>query len=162
MTKISKEIHRATWSLLLSERQDFLNNHPAQVPTATNQERTLEMRDEVISSVGAQDVVTSGYQVSDLDDVDFYWRNDQPDVDAVLRQGIQTLFSHSIFNNFEMGFMTEKPIPTDKRHDKEITPPHPTTPVSDRPAQPAVLMRIRSFGSRIEIVPDYVFRNLSD
>ena len=34
------------------------------------------MRDEVLSSVGAQDMDTSGYHVSDLDDVDFYWEID--------------------------------------------------------------------------------------
>ena len=31
----------------------------------------MEMRDEVLSSVGAQDMDKSGYQVSDLDDVEF-------------------------------------------------------------------------------------------
>ena len=36
------------------------------------------MRDDVLSSVGAQEGLdTSGYQVSaDLDDVEFYWEND--------------------------------------------------------------------------------------
>ena len=45
------------------------------------------MRDEVLSSVGAQEGLdTSGYQVSaHLDDVEFYWENDQLDVDAVFR-----------------------------------------------------------------------------
>ena len=37
-----------------------------------NQQGTHEMRDKVLSSVGAQDMDTSGYQVSDLDAVDFY------------------------------------------------------------------------------------------
>ena len=42
------------------------------------------MRDEVLSSVGAEDMDTSGYQVSDVDDVEFYWQNDQLDVEAFL------------------------------------------------------------------------------
>ena len=44
------------------------------------------MRDEVLSSVGAHEGLdTSGYQLSaDLDDVEFYWENDQLDVDVVL------------------------------------------------------------------------------
>ena len=35
----------------------------------------MEMKDEVLSSVGAQDMDTSGYQVSDLDNVEFQWEN---------------------------------------------------------------------------------------
>ena len=31
------------------------------------------MRDEVLSSVGAQDLDTSSYQVSDLEDIEFKW-----------------------------------------------------------------------------------------
>ena len=68
MTISSQEIPLASWSLLLSQRQEFLNNHLAQVPVIPNQEGTHEMTDEVLSSVGAQDLDTSGYQVSaDLD-----------------------------------------------------------------------------------------------
>ena len=32
----------------------------------------MEMRDERLSSVGAQDVDTSSYQVSDLEDIEFF------------------------------------------------------------------------------------------
>ena len=46
----------------------------------------------MLSSVGALDLETSGYQVSDLDDVEFYWRKNQLDVDAVIRPGIDTSF----------------------------------------------------------------------
>ena len=69
----SEEIPLAAWSLLLSHRQEFLNNHLVQDLFTPNQQGTHEMRDEVFSSVGAQDMDTSGYQVSaDLDDVEFY------------------------------------------------------------------------------------------
>ena len=71
----SQEIPLAAWSLLLSQRQDFLNNHLPRVPITPNQQGTMEMRDEVLSSVGAQDMETSGYQVSDLDDMEFYLEN---------------------------------------------------------------------------------------
>ena len=67
----SQEIPLAAWQLLLSQRQDFLNNHLPRVPITQNQEGTVEMRDEVISSVGIQDLGTSGYQVSDLEDIEF-------------------------------------------------------------------------------------------
>ena len=60
MTISSQEILLAAWSLLLFQRQQFLNSHLAQVPVTPNQQGTHEMRDEVLSSVGAQDADTSG------------------------------------------------------------------------------------------------------
>ena len=78
MTICSHEIPLSALSLLLSQRQQFLNNHLARVLITPNQQGTHEMRDKVLSSVGAQEGLdTSGYQVSaDLDDVEFYWEND--------------------------------------------------------------------------------------
>ena len=73
----SQEIPLAAWQLLLSQRQDFLDNHAARVPVTENQEGTMEMRHEVLSSVGAQDLDTSSYQVSDLGDIEFNWENSQ-------------------------------------------------------------------------------------
>ena len=49
----SQEIPLAAWQLLLSQRQDFLDNHLPRVPITQNQEGTMEMRHEVLSSVGA-------------------------------------------------------------------------------------------------------------
>ena len=69
MAPSSQDSPLAAWSLLLSERKDFLSNCPARFPSTPNQEGTIEMRDEVPSSKGAKDMDTSGYQVSDLDDV---------------------------------------------------------------------------------------------
>ena len=89
MTKSSQEIPLAAWSLLLSQRQQFLNNHLARIPVTPNQPRAHEMRDEVLSS--EQNMDTSAYQVSaDLDDVEFHWENDQLDVDNVFRQRLTT------------------------------------------------------------------------
>ena len=73
ITISSQEILLAARQLLLSQRQDFLNNHLARVPITPNQEGTIEMREEVLSSVGAQDLDTSSYQVSDLEDIEFNW-----------------------------------------------------------------------------------------
>ena len=66
LTINSQEVHLAAWQLLLSQGQDLLDNHLPRVPITQNQEGTMEMRDEVIFSVGAQDLDTSSYQVSDL------------------------------------------------------------------------------------------------
>ena len=100
----SQEIPPAAWSLLLSQRQQFLNNHLARVPVTPKQQGTHETKDEVLSSVGAQEGLdTSGYQVSaDLDDVKFHWEKYQLDVDAVFRPGIDTPFSPTAFDDLEM------------------------------------------------------------
>ena len=130
LTISSQEIPLAAWQLLLSQRQDFSNNHLAQVPITPNQQGTFEMREEVLSSVGAQDLDTSSYQVSDLEDIDFNWKNSQLDMDAVFRPGIDTLFSPRTFDDFLMGGgSVENPIVLE---DKQNAPP-PTTPDSVRP-----------------------------
>ena len=126
ITTSSQEIPLAAWQLL-SQRQDFLNNHLARVPITSNQEGTMEMRDEVLSSVGAQDLDTSGYQVPDLEDIEFNWEDWQLDMDAVYRPGIDTPFSRSTFGDLSMGGTVENPIVLDEEQDKENAPP-PTTP----------------------------------
>ena len=99
ITISSQEIPLAARSLLLSQRQEFLNIQLARVPISPNHERTMEMRDKVLSSVGAQDSKNSGYQVSDLDDVEFYWENDQLDVDAVFRAGLDKISSFQLLTS---------------------------------------------------------------
>ena len=89
--------------MLLSQRQDFLNNHLARAPINPNQEGTMEMREEVLSSVGAQDLDTSSYQVSDLEDIEFNWEDTQLDMDAVFRPGIDTPVSPTVFDDLVMG-----------------------------------------------------------
>ena len=158
ITISSQEIPLAAWQLLLSQRQDFLNNHLARVPITPNQEGTMEMRDEVLSSVGAQDLDTSSYQVSDLEDVEFNWENSQLDMDEVFRTGMDTPFSPTVFDDLLMGDgAVENPIVLDEEENKEYLP---STPESVRPTEPPRLQRSRAFGARIENVPDFVFRNL--
>ena len=139
LTISPQQIPLTAWSLLLSRRQKFLNTHLAQVPVTPNQQGTHKMRDEVISRVGAQDMDTSGYQVSVyLDDVEFYWENDQLDVDAVFRSGIDTLFSPTLFDDLQMGGgSAENPFLLGEEEDKvNSPPPTTTTPVSERPTWP--------------------------
>ena len=99
LTIISQEIPLAAWQLLLSQRQDFLDNRLPGVPITQNQERTLEVRDEVLSSLGAQELDTSSYQVSDLEDREFNWENSQLEMDAVFRPGIDTPFPPNKFDD---------------------------------------------------------------
>ena len=118
----------------------------------------MGMRDEVLSSVGAQDLDTSSYRVSDLEDIEFNWENDQLDLDAFFTPGIDTPFSPITFDDLSMEGSVENPIVLDEEEDKENAPP-PTTPESVRPTEPPRLQRSCAIGARIENVPDYVLRN---
>ena len=133
LTMSSQEIHLAAWQLLSSQRQDFLNNHLPRVPITQNQEGTMEMRDEVLSNVGAQELDTSSYQVSDLEDIEFNWENSQLDMDAVFRSGIDTPFAPNTFDDFSMEGLVENPIVLDEEEDEENAPP--STPESVRPTE---------------------------
>ena len=156
----SQEIPLAAWQMLLSQRQDFLNNHLARVPITPNQEGTMGMRDDVLSSVGAQDLDTSSYQVFELEDIKFNCEDSQLDMDTLFRPGIDTPFSPKTFDDLSMGGSVENPIVLDEEQDKENSPPTPSTPESVRPTEPPRLQRSLPFGARIENVPDYVYRNL--
>ena len=115
------------------------------------------MRDEVLSSVGVQDLDTSNYQVSDLEDIEFNWENSQLDMDAVFRPGIDTPFSPTRFDNLLMGDgSVENPIVLDEEEDKESAPPS-TKPESVRHTQPPRLQRSRAFGAGLKMYPIMFF-----
>ena len=65
------------------QRQEFLNNHLSRAPLIPNQQGTFEMREEVLSSVGAQDSDTVGYELSYLEDIEFSWEDSAVDMDSV-------------------------------------------------------------------------------
>ena len=122
------EIPLAAWSLLLSQRQEFSDNHLPRVPITPNQQGTFEMREEVLYSVGAQDTDTSGYELSDLENIEFSWEDPAVDVDSVYRPGIDTPFSPSIFDDFYMEESTAaNPRIVDDEGDKENSAPTTTT-----------------------------------
>ena len=154
----SKETPLAAWQLLLSQSQDFLDNNLPRVPMTPNQRGTFEMREEVLSSVGAQVLDTSSYQLSDLEDIELNWENSE--LDAVIRAGIDTLFSPTTFDDLSIEGSVENPIVLDEEEDKENLAPTTTTPVSEHPPEPPRLLRSRAFGERIENVPSYIYRNL--
>ena len=159
ITISSQEIPLVAWQLLLSERQAFLHIHLPRVSITQKQEGTMEVRDEVLSSMGAQDLDTSSYEVSDLADLEFNWENSQLDMDALFRPGIGTPFSPTTFDELLMEGSIENPLDLDKEEEKENSP-SPSTPESDRPTEPSRLQRSSAFGARIETVLDFVFRNL--
>ena len=111
------------------------------------------MTDEVLSSVGAQD--------TDLEDLEFSWEDPAVDMDSVYRPGIDTPFSLSIFDNFQMqGSTTANPIIVNDEEDKESSAPTTTTPECERPTEPPRLLRSPSFGAWLENVPDSVYKTL--
>ena len=157
----SLEIPVAAWSLLLSQRQEFFDNHLPRVPITPNQQGTFEMRKEVLSSVGAQDTDTSGYELSDLEDIKFSWEDPAVDIDGVYRPGMDTPFSPSVFDDFQMeGLTAARPIIVDDEEDKENSSPTTTTPESERLTEPPRLLRSRPFGTRLKNVPESVYRTL--
>ena len=86
----------------------------------------MEMRDEILSSVGAQDLDTSSFQLTDLEEKEFNWENSE--LDAVFRRGIDTPSSPTTFDDLSMAGSAENPIALDEEQDKEISPPTPSTP----------------------------------
>ena len=108
----------------------------------------MEMMDDVLSSVGAQDIDTSGYQVSDLEDIECHWEDPVFNMNAVFRRGVDTSVSLSTSNDFELGSVFENPFLIDEEQHEEKFHPFPTTPVSKRPTQSPALMRNRPFGTK--------------
>ena len=116
------------------------------------------MREESLSSVGAQDMDTRGYQVSDLGDVEFYWENAQLHVDAVFIPGIDNPFSPAAFDDLKMGSLAQNHILLEDENDKENF--SPTTPVSKKTTPPPAFLRSRQFGTRLKNVSNYVYIKL--
>ena len=81
-------------------------------------------------------------------------------MDAVFRPGMNTPFSPNTVDDLSMEGSVENPIALDEEEDKENVPPPPSTPESVRPTEPPRLQRSFPFGTGIENVPDYVYRNL--
>ena len=116
------------------------------MPITPNQEGTMEMRDEVLSSVGAQNLDSSSYQVSDLEDIEFNWENSQLDMDSVFRPGIDTPFSPTVFDDLLMGDgSVENPTVLDEEEDKENVP---STPEYVTPTEPLRLQKSRASGAK--------------
>ena len=92
MTTFSHKNLLAACSLLTSQTQDFLNNHLVRVSITPIKQRTMETRDEVLLSVVAQHMNTNGYQVSDLEYIEFYRADPDLSMDAVFRSVVDAPF----------------------------------------------------------------------
>ena len=82
-------------------------------------------------------------------------------MDSVYRSGIDTPFSLSIFDDFQIeGSTATIPTLVDDEEDKENSPPATTTPESESPTELPRLLRSRPFGTRLKNVPESVYRTL--
>ena len=75
MTESCHETPLPLWKLFLSQKQDFYDKHLAKVSITPSKQGVLEMRAAVLSNVGAQEMSTGGYQVSDLQDIELSGRS---------------------------------------------------------------------------------------
>ena len=128
------------------------------VPKTPNQQWFIEMREEVLSSVRAQISDTRRYELSDLVDTDFSWEDPVVDMDSVYWHRNDTSFSPSIFDIFQMGSAAANPITVDDEEDKEKSAP--TTTTTTKTFETPRLLRSRPFGTRLENLPDSVYRFL--
>ena len=78
----------------------------------------------------------------------------------MFRPGIDTPFSPTTLDDLSMGGSDDNPIVLDDEDQKENSPPAASTPESVRPTDFPRLQRSRPFGTRIEKVPDYIYKNL--
>ena len=76
------------------------------------------MREELLSNVGAQDLNTRGYQLTDREDIEFNCQNSQ--LDSVFRPGIDTPFSPTIFDDLSLEGSVENPIVLEERKTRRI------------------------------------------
>ena len=88
----------------------------------------------------------SWYQVSDLEDLEFYREIDLLDIDAVFRLGIDTPFSPTLFEDLEMGGSAENPILLDEQEGKKNSLPNTT--VSGRPNTTPCIVKKSSVGNK--------------
>ena len=108
---------------------------------------------------GAQDLDSSSYQVSDLEDIEFNWENSQLDMDVVFRPGMETPFSPTTSDDLSMGGSVEYPIVLDEEEEDKENFLQPTLE-SVRPMEPPRPQRSHPFGTRIGNLPDCFYRNL--
>ena len=73
-----------------------------QIPFISSQQRTMEMQGEALSKIGAQNMDSNVYLVSELEDIEFQWEDPDLNMDAYFWPGMDTLLSPSTSNYFEM------------------------------------------------------------
>ena len=114
---MSEEVLLPAWSLLLSQKQYFLNNRLAKVAVKPIQQGTVEMRNQLLLSVSTQGVDTKGIRyptsrIMSLTGKILNWKWMQCSDYAVM------ILSHlPLYTGSELGSVAENPILTDEEGD---------------------------------------------
>ena len=104
----SQEILLPAWNFCFSQGPELLNNQLAGIPITPNHYGTHELKEEVLSSVRAQDLHTSGFDLSNKEDIGNFLENAQLVVDAVFTRDWYPL-SVDIVCQFRIERMSRKP-----------------------------------------------------
>ena len=121
MTISSQKIFLGDWSLLMSQRQEVLKRQLSRVAVTPHQQGTLKNEGRSTYKCRCKRN-TNGCQVSDLDEAEFYWENDQLVVDAVCRPEIANPVSPIAFDDLEIGCSAENPILIVEEEEMENSP----------------------------------------
>ena len=101
-----------------------------------------------------------GFDLSDLEDINFFHENPQLEIDAVFKPGIDTPFLPTAFDNLGMVGSSEHPMVLDEGEDQEKN--LPTSPLSEWPTGSPRSLKPRLLGRRFENVPKSVYKTLFD
>ena len=84
-----------------------------------------------------------GYELSDQEDIEFSWEDPAVDIGSVYRPEIDTPFSPSIIDAFQMeGSTAANPLIVDDEEDKKNSAPTTATPESERPTEPPDYLKV--------------------
>ena len=161
MTIGCREITQPAGHLLLSLRQELFDNHLAQIGITPEQQGTFDLMEEVLASAGVQHLDTSAYELSGLEDIQSCWENAQVEFDVIFKPGIVSPSPRKALNDLEMGEFLEiirKPLCVGWRgrqgdfssNNSCVWASHWISHVTQK----------LSFGRRIEIVSELVYRTL--
>ena len=101
---------------------------------------------------------TSGFDLSELEDIEFFWENPQGELDFVFRPETGTPFSPTGFNDLEKREegSNGSVIVLDAEKDNEKS--FPTFPVPEHLTEPPRLLRSQLLGNGIGNMPEYVYK----
>ena len=110
--------------LVVVTKARFLSKDLAGFLTTPKQQVTLEMRNEVLSSVAAEKNITNGYKASDPEDIEFHLENPQSEIHAVCGPVIDTSSFHDSVAETRNKKISKKPILLDDEGTRRIRHPH--------------------------------------
>ena len=83
----------------------------------------MELRDEVLSSIGAQEMDTNGYPMSNMEDIGFHWKVLDMNMDTLFWPGQDNIFSLLTSTDFGMGSRPENWILINNEVDRKNSSP---------------------------------------